>query len=154
VPEAYLRQPPLPSQVPSVPQPAGPLSAHWASGSLPAGTLVQVPRLPGTAHDRQVPVQVVAQQIPCWQIWELQSSFEPQVAPIGALPQLLLVQTLPALQSASPLQVVRQAPALPHTYGSHGWPELGTQAPLPSQREAPVSVDPVHAWPLHALPVG
>jgi hypothetical protein len=114
VPTAYLRQPPAPSQVPSVPHAPGPPSAHWPSGSLPAGTLVQVPRLPGTAQDRQLPVHMVAQQTPCWQNPALQSASLPQVPPGGARPQLLFVHTLPGLQSALVLQVVRHWPVVPH----------------------------------------
>ena len=78
-------QAPAPSQVPSVPQLAAPVSAHWFSGSWRSGTLVQAPSLPGSAHDRQVPVQVVLQQTPCWQMPELQSSPTAQVPPSGAL---------------------------------------------------------------------
>ena len=37
-PLAYRRQAPAPSQSPSVPQVAAPLSAQWPSGSCPAGT--------------------------------------------------------------------------------------------------------------------
>ena len=121
---AYVRQAPAPSQVPSVPQDAAPLSAHWASGSLPAGTFVHVPRLPWTAHERQVPLHALAQQMPCWHMPELQSPSDPQTAPIGAFPQLLFVHTLPGLQSASVLHVVRHWPVVPHMYGSQGWPEL------------------------------
>jgi hypothetical protein len=50
-----------------VPQPLAPVSAHWFSGSAPAGTLVQVPALPVSAHDWQFPAQLDAQQTPCWQ---------------------------------------------------------------------------------------
>ena len=51
VPLAYDRQPPEPSQNPSVPQLADPWSVHWFSGSWPAGTLVHVPTVPASAHD-------------------------------------------------------------------------------------------------------
>src|SRR5262249_32535636 len=88
VPETYRRQPPLPSQVPSVLQVDAPLSAHWPRGSWPAGTSVQLPSLPGTAQLLQVPVQVVLQQTPCWQMPELQSSVLAHLPPSGRLPQL------------------------------------------------------------------
>jgi hypothetical protein len=97
-------------QKPSVPQVEAPASLHWPSGSAPAGTLVQAPSVPGFAHDMQVPVQVVAQQIPWAQIPELQSVASVQVAPSGALPQLVPVQTLGEAQSAVVPQVVLQAP--------------------------------------------
>src|SRR5262252_1838712 len=64
VPAAYSRHAPLPSQKPSLPHVAAVWSAHCPSRSLPSGTLVQVPTLFGTAHDRHVPVQVVPQQTP------------------------------------------------------------------------------------------
>jgi hypothetical protein len=76
--------------------------------------LVHVPRLPTTAQDRQVPVHTVAQQTPCWQNPELQSLSLPHVAPGGARPQLLLVHTLPGLQSELVLHVVRHCPVVPH----------------------------------------
>jgi hypothetical protein len=38
---------------------------HWALGSdPPAGTLVQVPSVPASAHETQLAVQAVAQQTP------------------------------------------------------------------------------------------
>jgi hypothetical protein len=51
VPAAYRRQAPEPLQNPSVPQAAAPLSVHWFRGSWPAGTLVQLPTVPVSAHD-------------------------------------------------------------------------------------------------------
>jgi hypothetical protein len=45
-PAPYRRQAPEPSQLPSVPHVATPWSAHWFSGSWPAGTTLHVPRLP------------------------------------------------------------------------------------------------------------
>jgi hypothetical protein len=62
-PAAYRRQAPAPLQSPSVLQVAAPASAHWPSGSWPAGTLVQVPSEPAIAHDWQVPAQAVPQQM-------------------------------------------------------------------------------------------
>ena len=88
VPDAYRRHAALPSHIPSLPHVVAPWSAHWPSGSEPSGTLVQVPTLLGTAHERQVPVQVVPQQTPCSQKPELHSGPPPQAAPIGFLPQL------------------------------------------------------------------
>ena len=62
VPAAYFWQAPAPLQKPLLPQLAAPASVHWLSGSWPAGTLVQVPMLLGSAHDWQAPVQAVLQQ--------------------------------------------------------------------------------------------
>jgi hypothetical protein len=60
-----MRHLPLPSQVPSVPQVAAVASVQAASGSVPAAMLVQVPRVPASAHEAQVPEQLEAQQTPC-----------------------------------------------------------------------------------------
>jgi len=89
---------------------------HWFKGSCPAGTFVQVPADPASAHDWQVPEHAVWQQMPCWHMPELQSPSDPQTAPIGAFPQLLFVHTLPGLQSASVLQVVRHWPFTRHIH--------------------------------------
>jgi hypothetical protein len=103
----------LPSQKPSAPHVETALGAHWFNGSVPAGTAVHCPSPPGTAHDMHRPVQAVVQQMPCWQRFELQSSFVVQVTLTGRLPQLPLLQTLPLSQSALLAHVRRQAlPAL------------------------------------------
>jgi hypothetical protein len=110
VPLAYRRQAPLPSQVPSVPQVDGPWSLHWSNGSAPAATDAQVPTVPVSAHDLQMPAQAVAQQTPCSQKPELHSPAAPQVAPIGFLPQLPARQVFGLVQSEVDPQVVLQAP--------------------------------------------
>ena len=108
VPLAYKRQPPTPSQAPSAPQLAAPWSAHWPSGSAPAGTVEQVPLDPASAHDMQVTVHDVWQQTPWAQIPLRQSGPAAHAAPSGSLPQLPLVQTLPAEQSPPVVQTARQ----------------------------------------------
>ena len=115
VPVACSRQAPLPLQNPSVPQLAAPWSAHWPSGSWPAGTEVQVPSVPASAHDLQVPAHVLAQQIPSSHSAELHSAGAAQTAPIGFLPQLLAEQVLGELQSAEVAHDVRHAPFVPQT---------------------------------------
>jgi hypothetical protein len=112
VPLTYRRQPPLPSQVPSVPQVAAPASVHWFNGSWPAGTVEQVPPVPVRAHDRQVPVQAVLQQTPCAQKPLLHSVPPAHAAPSGLSPQLDAVQTFPLVQSALVVQVASQLPAV------------------------------------------
>jgi len=69
VPAMCLRQPPLPSQVPSRPQVDSSDAGHWfaAWGALPAGTDVHVPGDPWTLHAMHVPVQAVLQQTPSTQ---------------------------------------------------------------------------------------
>jgi hypothetical protein len=115
VPIAYDRQAPLPLQVPSVPQLDAPWSAHWFKGSCPAGTAVQTPGLPASAHDRHVPVQVVVQQTPCSHRPELHSGAVVHAVPMGFLPQLPIMQLLGGLQSAFDMHIVRHAPLGPHT---------------------------------------
>jgi hypothetical protein len=144
VPTAYLRQAPFPSQVPSVPQVAAVWSAHWPSGSTPAGTLLHVPALPDSAHDLHVPAQSVLQQTPCAQKVDWHSVPAPQVAPGGLRPQLPALHVAGATQSASTEHVVRHWPFVPQTYGVQSWLLALPQVPLPSQRASDVSVLPVH----------
>jgi hypothetical protein len=118
------------------------LGAHCAKGSWPAGTLVQTPVLPAIAQDMQVPLQAVAQQIPCAQNPELQSVAVAQLAPIGARPQLPFLHVLPAAQSASTVQVVLHWPPAAQENGTQDRLAVVTQVPRPSQRPAKVSVDP------------
>ncbi len=74
---------------------------HWFSGSLPVGTFVQVPSVPASPHDWQVPAQAVAQQKPCWQKPVMHSDEAPQAMPVGFLVQTPATQTLGAVQSPS-----------------------------------------------------
>jgi hypothetical protein len=85
-----------------------PWSPHWSSGSWPAGTVEQVPPVPVSAHDMQVPVHAVRQQTPCAQKPLLHSVPAPQDAPSGFSPQLDAVQTLPVVQSADVVHEARQ----------------------------------------------
>src|SRR5215831_6338717 len=151
VPLAYRRQAPLPLQKPSVPQLAAPLSVHWLSGSWPAGTVEQVPPVPDSAHDMQVPRQVVWQQTPCSQNPLAHSVAAAQAPPSGFLPQLCAVQTLPTVQSLPVAQVARQL-VPPHTYGAQDWVAPAAQFPAPSQRPASVAVDPVQVGEAQAKP--
>lgn len=112
--ESYRRHAPAPSQVPSSPQPAAPWSAHWLSGSSPAGTGVQVPVDDGSAQDMQVPAQALEQHTPCWQCCESQSLSEPQTVPSGFLPHVPLTQSLGDLHWFLLVQPCRQSPAGPH----------------------------------------
>ena len=133
VPAAYRRQPPVPSQVPSVPQVDAPLSAHWFSGSAPTAANVQVPAVPASAHDRQVPVQLELQQTPCWHRPEAHSVAPVHVVPSGFFVHWPALQMLGAMQSALVAQVVRQVPLGPQLYAPH---EIGVatwQVPVPLQ---------------------
>ena len=152
VPIACRRQPPLPLQNPSVPQLSAPWSAHWFSGSWPAGTAEQVPTVPVSAHERQVPAHAVAQHTPCSQNPALHSSAAPQAAPIGFLPQLMLAQVLGALQSDDVMHVVRHAPPVPHTYGSQVDGVAARQLPVPLHVRPGVYATPTQVGVAHVVP--
>jgi hypothetical protein len=84
VPETKLRQPPLPSQVPSRPQVVGSLfgQTDGERGRSPAATNEQVPGADLVLQDLQVSVQAVLQQTPSTQ-WPLpQSLSQPQISPL------------------------------------------------------------------------
>ena len=97
-----------------MPHAAAPLSAHWFSGSVPTGTSVQVPAVPESAHDRQVPVQLELQHTPCWQRPEAHSLPAVHASPRGRFEHCPPLQTLGAAQSALLEQAVRHTPAVPH----------------------------------------
>ena len=114
---------------------------------------MQVPALPVTSHDMQLPVQVVAQQT-LWAQWDdLQSLSAPQLAPGGLSPQLPEMQKLPLVQSASTEQVVLHCPpVVAQVNGEHDWLAGAVQVPIPSQRPANVSVEVVHPAVWQATP--
>lgn len=101
----------MPLQSPVAPQVVAPWSLHVPVGSTPPAAIgEQVPAVPVSAQDRQLAVQVVAQQTPCAQMPLAQSVPAMHAAPSGFLPQLPPVQTFPAEQSAFVLQVALQLP--------------------------------------------
>jgi len=78
----------------------------------PARTGVQVPTLPGTAHDMQVATQALVQHTPPWPqnpAWH--SSPSAQGAPRGLSPHEPALHTAGAAQSASATQLGLQAAA-------------------------------------------
>jgi hypothetical protein len=97
-----------------LPQLAAPASVHCSRGSIPAGTVEQVPAVPVSAQDLHRSVQAVWQQTPWAQKPERQSSPKVQVEPAGFFPQLMLLQTLPIEHSADVVQVDPHIPAGPH----------------------------------------
>jgi hypothetical protein len=118
VPLTNFRHAPAPLQVPSLPQVDAAAAAHCdaTSGGAPATIGEQVPRLPVTEHDMQVPVQAELQQTLLTQKFDAQSEFSPDghAPPIGIFPQLMVTQVLPATQSAAEVvHEVLQAP-VPH----------------------------------------
>jgi hypothetical protein len=157
VPATYVRQAPAPLQVPSVPQVEVDVVAHWevGVGAWPVATGEQVPGLPLSAHDMQVPVQAELQQTPCAQNPEAHALARVQAAPGGSLPQLMVVvlQVLGETQSVFEAQVVLQAP-VPHSNGSHMAVVAARQVPAPSQVRPDVSVEPVQDAEPQAVPAG
>ena len=88
-------------------------SAHWFSGSLPAGTTEQVPLEPVRLQAMQVPLQALLQQTPCAQKPELHIAAAVHGWPMASLPQLVPTQDAGEVQSVLDAQVVRQALLLP-----------------------------------------
>ena len=84
-----LRQPPLPSQVPSSPQVAGELATHWRAtlGLTPDGTGAQTPKELGRSQALQVSVQASLQQIPSTQnpVWHSRSQLQDWAFPLDWL---------------------------------------------------------------------
>jgi hypothetical protein len=105
---------------------------------------VQVPRLPITAQDMQVPVQAVAQQTPSVQMPLAHSSLPPQALAIDLRPHETPLQTAGAAQSAFEVHVARQAGTTSQRYGKQEVEPGITQTPAPSQVAVGVSVvDPL-----------
>ena len=63
-PTSRLRHAPAPSQVPSVPHGLPASGAQSSLASRPAGTALQAPILPATAHDWQTPAHAPSQHTP------------------------------------------------------------------------------------------
>ena len=84
VPSSYVRQPPLPSQVPSSPQDEAGLCGQTlaALGATPAATNEQTPGAEGVLQDLQLSVQALLQQTPSTQKSLVQSALQPQAAPL------------------------------------------------------------------------
>jgi len=153
VPLAYRRQAPPPSQLPSVPHVDEPLSAHWPSGSMPAGTSTHVPAVAAIPHDRQLPEQAVRQQVPCSQKLLEHSAAAVHAAPFGFLPQLPPVQTLGATQSASAVHVARHVPLPPHLYAPQPDDVTVPHTPAPLQVRAGVNVVPLQVDAAQVEPI-
>ncbi len=119
--------------------------------------LLHFPKLPATEQDLHVsPVQGTSQQTPPSHRFEPHSLASVHAVPSGFLPQLLLVQTLPAVQSALPLagsHVPRHVPLMPHWKGAQGWVVTFPQVPMPSQRPASVCTAAEQVANLQTVPV-
>jgi hypothetical protein len=126
---------------------------HWLRGSVPAAAAEQLPD--GFAQVTQVPAQVVEQQVLCWQIPELHSLPEAQVAPSGLLPQTLPMQVLGEAQSVATVQVVLQTLfVVSQAYGSQIELVTVLHEPAPSQVRGGVSVEPVQVPGTQMAPFG
>jgi hypothetical protein len=102
VPALYLRQPPAPSHVPSLPQLAAPRSTQTARGSAaPAATAVQVPGADANAQLWHAEVHALSQQTPSTQNPLAHSAAAPHECPLGLGPQLPFWHDCPVTQSAS-----------------------------------------------------
>jgi hypothetical protein len=113
--------------------------------------LVHVPSVPVSAHDWHVPVQLVAQQIPCEQKLLAHSVVVVQVEPLVFFEQTVPLQTLGLLQSVSAAHVVLHAVA-PHRYGSQGDVAAAWQVPVPLHIRAADAVEPVQVAAAHCVP--
>jgi hypothetical protein len=78
----YLRQPPLPSQVPSCPHVDGSSATHSERGSVPGSAFLHVPRLLVAAQVWQLPLHAVSQQTPSTQKPLAQSPVTTQAVPL------------------------------------------------------------------------
>jgi hypothetical protein len=78
------------------------------SGSVIGAASVQVPAVPGSAHERQVPVHELAQQTPCWHCPDWHSVPPVHAAALSFFEQTPLLHTKPVAQSLAIVQVVRQ----------------------------------------------
>src|SRR5580765_6884421 len=86
-------------------QPVAPSSLHSLRGSVPTGAFMQVPMLPGCAHDWQRPEHSDRQQMLSKQKPLLQSPASAHAAPISAP-----VATDPPLPDKPPLPPLPPAP--------------------------------------------
>ena len=123
-----------------VPQLDVPWFVHVPAGSAPpTGTGEQVPAVAASAHERQLPVQVVAQQTPWAQMPLRHSPPVPQTAPIGLRPHEAALQVAGGAHSPSVAHDELQA-AVPHPNGKQETAAGVTQTPAPSHRDPGVSV--------------
>lgn len=154
VPSATLRQPPLPSQVPSNPH-GGVIAVQAPWGSvLPAGTGWQEP--PPRLQTWHMPQLAVEQQTPSTQLPLAHSVPAVQSWPGRLSPQAPALQTFPGEQSALVAQTATQAVpvAALQANGTQDCVEAALQTPAPSQVRADVAVTPPEGQeaPAHWVP--
>jgi hypothetical protein len=120
-----------------VPQVPGRSTQVWAGSGLSAGTFVQTPMVPDSAHDLQALAQAVAQQTPCAQFPDAHSARSEQNAPGGFNPQELPTQTLPGAQLASTAQAPKHLLPL-QANGTQEMSSGATQVPVALQVDSGV----------------
>jgi hypothetical protein len=153
IPAAYFWHAPA-AHLPLVPQLADPWSTQVLAGSAePAGTLVQVPAVPGSAHDLHGFMHVVPQQTPCQHWLEAHSTGAEQLAPLIFLPQELPLQTLGVTQLFAVVQASKHFWPL-HAKGAQGREFGAMHWPVAVQVDGGVYTLAAHFSPLHTLPTG
>jgi hypothetical protein len=107
-----LRQAPLPSQVPSNPQPEASDLRQVAGtrGATPAATKAHRPGELGVLQDLQVSVQALLQQTPSTQKPLAQSPAQAQVTPLALCMLLVLLQATPSTDPSRPPSPLELAP--------------------------------------------
>jgi hypothetical protein len=104
---------------------------HIPEGSPPpAGTFRQVPRDPSMLQAWQTPLQGVAQQRPCAQLFDVQSWLRLHSAPFARLPQEFRSQRFPSAHWALLPQYVEQRSPLQPRNGAHDRGAGTAQAPF------------------------
>jgi hypothetical protein len=101
----------------------------WDGSGLSAGTLVQTPSVPDSAHDLHALAQVVAQQTPWAQLPDPHSVPAEQKAPGGLSPHEFPTHTLPGAQLPSTVQPPKHRGPL-HANGTHEIASGATQLPV------------------------
>ena len=106
-----------------------------------------------SAHDWQLPVHDVAQQVDWLQFPCTHSAPVVQEAPSDFLPQTMVIgsHVLGLTQSALDVHLARHAP-VPHTNGVQGDCVPGWQTPEPLHSGADVKIEPEHIVEPHVVP--
>jgi hypothetical protein len=147
-PAVYFWQPPAPSQRPSVPQPATPVSEHWPLELAPAWARSHVPSEPepflAAVHAMQVAVHTVLQQTPSAQ-WSLVHSAGPAHTEPFAF---VAAWHMPEMQFWPPVHALVQDPQCALSLAVLASQPLSG---LPSQSAYPAAQEGMHAPPEHAV---
>src|SRR5947207_3617281 len=161
VPEAYLRQAPVPSQTPSVPQLCAPMSSHSLRGSVPRSASMQVPTAPCRAQVRQASVQALSQQTPSTQNPLAHSVASRHDVPSDCRPPVSAPEPSPPGPSfddpsaaPAPVSIGASAPASPLPGLAPPPPHDTTDsASIPTSSVRTASMAPARSYPPSAEPV-